>query len=120
LKRVDWDMPVISLTGLQTFLGGLPIVAVALVKDPVFQPLSTVAMGAVLYNIFIAGALGTYGWYKVISLFPANVSALGTLMIPIVGVISGYVMLGETIGPREFSAMILICSALTLTLFKPG
>jgi len=120
LKRVDWDMPVISLTGLQTFLGGLPIVAVALVKDPVFQPLSTAAMGAVLYNIFIAGALGTYGWYKVISLFPANVSALGTLMIPIVGVISGYVMLGETIGPREFSAMILICSALALTLFKPG
>ena len=55
----------------------------------------------------------------VISLFPANVSALGTLMIPIVGVISGYLMLDEPIGPRELSAVILICSALALTLFKP-
>ena len=56
----------------------------------------------------------------VISLFPANVSALGTLMIPIVGVISGYLMLDEPIGPRELSAVILICSALALTLFKPS
>jgi drug/metabolite transporter (DMT)-like permease len=119
LKRVEWEMPVITLTGWQTFLGGLPIVAVAMVKDPVFQPLSAEALGAVLYNIFIAGAFCIYGWYKIISLFPANVSALGTLMIPIVGVISSYFMLGEPIGPREFSAMILICSALALTLFKP-
>ena len=71
------------------------------------------------YNIFIAGALGIYGWYKIVNLFPANVSALGTLMIPIVGVISGYLMLDEPIGPRELSAVILICSALALTLFKP-
>ena len=120
LKRVDWDMPVIALSGWQTFLGGLPIAAVAVVTDPVFQPLSAGALGAVIYNIFIAGALGTYGWFKVISLFPANVSALGTFLIPIVGVISGYLMLSEPIGPRELSAMILICSALALTLFKPG
>ena len=119
LKRVDWDMPVITLAGWQAFLGGLPIVAVAVVKDPVFQSLSAGPLGSVLYNIFIAGALGTYGWYKIISLFPANVSALGTLMIPIVGVTSGHLMLGEPIGPRELSALMLICSALALTLFAP-
>ena len=55
----------------------------------------------------------------VISLFPASVSALGTLMIPIVGVISGNLILDEPIGPHELSAVILICSALALTLFKP-
>ena len=60
----------------------MPIVAVAhKVKDPVFQPLSAKALGSVLYNIFIAGALGIYGWYKIVNLFPVNVSALGTLMI---------------------------------------
>ena len=119
LKRVDWEMPVISLTGWQVFIGALPIVAIALIKDPVFSPMSVGAVGSVLYNIFIAGALCTYGWYKIVSLFPANVSALGTLMIPIVGVTSGHLMLGEPIGLREFSAMILICSALALALFTP-
>ena len=120
MKRVDWEMPVIALAGWQSFLGGLPIVAVAVVKDPVFQSLSAGALGSVLYNIFIAGALGIYGWYKIVNLFPANVSALGTLMIPIVGVISGNLMLGEPIGARELSALMLICSALVLTLFTPG
>ncbi|MDP6788650.1 MAG: DMT family transporter [Rhodospirillales bacterium] len=120
LKRVDWEMPVITLTGWQVFIGALPLVAIALIKDPVFQPLSAGALGSVLYNIFIAGALCTYGWYKIISLFPANVSALGTLMIPVVGVISGHVMLGEPIGLRELTAMIFICSALALALFTPA
>ena len=57
MKRVDWEMPVIALAGWQSFLGGLPIVAVAVVKDPVFQSLSAGALGSVLYNIFIAGRL---------------------------------------------------------------
>jgi drug/metabolite transporter (DMT)-like permease len=65
-------------------------------------------------------AFCNYAYFKVVSLFPANVSAIGTLMIPVIGVTTGNLILGESVGWREMAAMALIGSSLALTLFMPS
>ncbi len=84
-----------------------------------FPPLTPPAWGMLVFVVLIPICFCTYAFFKVVSLFPANVSAIGTLMIPVVGVVSGSLLLGEPIGWRELLSMALIGSAMVLTLLFP-
>ncbi|MSO85661.1 MAG: DMT family transporter [Rhodospirillales bacterium] len=116
-KRIGCAMPVLAHTGWQLFLGGLPLVAAAFVfeaADGANWSLPIVIL--VAYNI--VGPLGFcyWAWYKVVALFPAHVAAIGTLLIPVVGVASGAAILGEPFGWPELMALALVTGALALTL----
>ena len=47
----------------------------------------------------------------------ATVASIGSLMIPVIGVVSSAVLLDEPIGWRELVALVLVLSAITLVLF---
>ncbi|MDP7668768.1 MAG: DMT family transporter [Rhodospirillales bacterium] len=118
LKRVAWGVPILVLTGWQLFLGSLPYVPGALLfEDASLGAISPAATLAVLYNIFVAISLGTYLWFRIVQLLPANVSAICTLMSPVIGVIAGNLTLGEPLGGSELAALALVCAALALALF---
>jgi drug/metabolite transporter (DMT)-like permease len=120
LKRIPWGMPTVSLAAWQLVIGGLPIAIVALVIEyPELQPVSGVAVAAVIYTVLGPTCFCVYGYFKVISLFPAGVSAIGALMIPVIGVASSSLLLGEPVGWREGTALVLVCSALGLVLLGP-
>jgi drug/metabolite transporter (DMT)-like permease len=53
-------------------------------------------------------------------MFPAAIAAIGTLAVPVVGVFSSAVILGEPVGWREFTAMDLSCGALATVLVVPA
>ena len=118
LKRIGWGVPVLALTGWQLFLGSLPYVPGALLlEDASLGAISPAAVLAVLYNVFVAISFGTYLWFRIVQLLPANVSAICTLMSPVVGVFAGNLALGERLGGSELAALALVCAALTLALF---
>ena len=118
LKRVAWGVPVLALTGWQLFLGSLPYVPGAILfEEANLGAISPAAALAVLYNVFVAISLGTYLWFRIVQLLPANVSAICTLMSPVIGVIAGNLALGEPLGGSELGALALVCAALVLALF---
>ncbi len=120
LKRVAWRVPTLSLAAWQLLIAGLLITAVSAMLDEIhFPPLTPPAWGMLVFVVLIPICFCTYAFFKVVSLFPANVSAIGTLMIPVVGVVSGSLLLGEPIGWRELLSMALIGSAMVLTLLFP-
>jgi len=121
LKRVRWEMPTLSLAAWQLLVAAVPIVPLALLIDDWHLPaLSGPAFATLVFVIIVPICFCSWAFFKVVSLFPASVSAIGTLMIPVIGVVSGGLILGEPIGWRELVAMFLIGSALGLTLFFPA
>ena len=48
------------------------------------------------------------------------IAAIGTLAIPVVGVLSSALILGEPVGPAEAAALILVCAGLAVVLILPG
>jgi drug/metabolite transporter (DMT)-like permease len=50
---------------------------------------------------------------------PVAVSSLSSLPVPIVGVISGMIVLGERPGPTEWIALALVLGGLFSVLFQP-
>ena len=118
LKRIDWSIPTVTLTGWQLMIGGVPLIVGSLAFEvPAWQPASLAAWAGVFYNVFAVISLGTYLWVRAVRLLPAGVSALGSLMIPVIGVISGALWLGEPLGWREAGSLVFILAALWLTLF---
>ena len=117
LKRFPTRMPTASFTGWQLLLGGIPIVLGALILDRSdWHPISPVAWFAVAYNVVIAFVLCYWAWYKLVATASAGVSAIGTLLIPVVGVFSSMLVLGERPSLAEYAALALVIGALATVL----
>jgi drug/metabolite transporter (DMT)-like permease len=118
-KRVDWRMPVISVTTWQLVIATPPMVLAGVLLDgPDLSTVSVAAWLAVAYTAMVATVFCYYAWFKIVSLVPATVSAISVLAIPVVGVAGGNVVLGEPVGWRELAALVLVCGALSLVLLR--
>jgi drug/metabolite transporter (DMT)-like permease len=117
LKRYPTRMPTTSFTGWQLLIGGVPIVLGALVLDGQrWHPISPYAAFAIAYNVVVAFVLCYWAWYKIVSTASAGVSAIGTLIIPVVGVFSSMLVLGERPSLAEYLALALVIAALATVL----
>jgi drug/metabolite transporter (DMT)-like permease len=70
-------------------------------------------------------ALGPMGvcylaWFAALRRLPAATAAIGTLTVPIIGIIAAAMMLGEPLGIREAPAMMLTLAGVALALQKPN
>jgi len=118
-KHVDWKLPPLPLVGWQLLIGGLPITIVALIVDgPHLEPVSAAAIWSSLYILVFPIILAWVAWFKVISMVSITVISVATLFVPVLGVISGNVVLSEPIGWREVISLILVCASLTLVMKK--
>ncbi len=122
LKYFRWTMPITVLSGWQLILGGIPVIVGAFVLEPVTVLLhvSWEAALATGYVILIGNILCFWAWMKVVHLFPASVASIGTLAIPVIGVLSSAVVLGEPVGAGEIAALILVIVALSIVLIRPS
>jgi drug/metabolite transporter (DMT)-like permease len=112
LRRWSPPLPNTTLTGWMMLLGWIPVGIVAPIADPEWlSALSTmpgVAWFAVLYNIFMSGAIANWTWFRMARALPVAVSSLSSLPVPVVGVFSGMLFLHERPGPGEFVALALV------------
>ena len=74
------------------------------------------AMFGFWYNVFIALLFCYWAWNKLVQMVPASVSSLGSLIIPVVGVFSGMVFLGEVPRWQDFAALVLVLAAIATVL----
>jgi len=119
-KRVAWPLSVLAVAGWQLLLGGLPFILVAANEPFVMLEASPTALWAAVYTVALPLLFCQYAWLKVVSLFPASVASLGTVMVPIVGVVSGALLLGEPLGWREITALVAVLLSLILLLPQPA
>jgi drug/metabolite transporter (DMT)-like permease len=120
LRKWKPPLPQNTLSGWMMLSGWLPLAIAA----PFFavQPLPTpTAVGwfAILYNIFLAGTLAHWAWFTLARTLPVAISSMSSLPVPIVGVFSGMLVLGERPGAGEWAALALVVAALVAVLWAP-
>lgn len=120
LRRWALPLPQNTLTGWMMLLGWLPLAVAAPFFDPhplaALAAMSSVTWFAVLYNIFFAGTIAYWAWFRMARTLPVVVSSLSSLPVPVVGVVSGMLVLGERPGASEFVALALVLASLTTVL----
>ena len=73
-------------------------------------------LAGLIYNVFFAFIFGNWAWMKIATVAPVSVSSLSTLMVPVVGVFSGVLILGERPGWNDYAALVLVCASLATVL----
>jgi drug/metabolite transporter (DMT)-like permease len=119
-KRRRFTLNAMALAGWQLTIGAVPM----LVMVPVFEPLRIPDVSATAwlmwaYTTFPALVFCYAAWFQVVKLMPVNVASISVLLVPAVGVLSGALILGEPLGLREITALLLIGAALALVLLLP-
>jgi len=121
LRRWAPPLPQNTLTGWMMLIGWVPLAIAAPFFDP--HPLASLATMsgtawfAVVYNIFLAGTLAHWAWFRMARTLPVAVSSLSSLPVPVVGVLSGMLFLGERPGASEFIALAMVLASLAAVMF---
>lgn len=74
--------------------------------------------GLIAFLAYPATLLGGAIWSWLLGRHPATVVAPFTLLVPITGLLSGYLVLGETITPIEIGGAVLVIAGLVVTVLR--
>lgn len=85
-----------------------------------FANLDLSGIGAVLYIAYLTTILAFAGWGRLIRDYGAGRIAPFSLLVPVFGMISSAVILGEEFGPVQLLAALLVLLGLVLTVIKPA
>lgn len=119
IRRWPIDLPLISFSAWQmTISFPLLLVGALLFEQNSISPLnlSFWPLAGLIYNVFFAFIFGNWAWMKIATVAPVSVSSLSTLMVPVVGVFSGVLILGERPGWNDYAALVLVCASLATVL----
>lgn len=119
-----WSVPVPA----STFSAWLNVVAfvplfglsLAIEHGP-FTPFGFSAgpMIGALYSALVASLLCQWAWFKLVAVTTATVASLSILAVPIVGVFSSLLVLGEVPRASDYAALALVVASLS-TVMLPG
>jgi drug/metabolite transporter (DMT)-like permease len=117
VKFFKWHMPGTLVMGWQLLIGGIPIIVGAILIDPVtaIAAVSWKAIAALMFVVALPTIFCHWAFFMVVQIFPANVAALSTLGIPVIGVFSSALILGEPVTATELIALFLVVLSLGLT-----
>ncbi|MEO7150904.1 MAG: DMT family transporter [Burkholderiaceae bacterium] len=120
LKRSAVRVPATVLTGWQLLFTGVPLSIGALVlgDHQWFMPSwSTIAM--IGYITLVPMCVGNVCWFAIVGLLPASVAGLGSILVPVVAMLSGALVHGEPLGAMQLAAMACCAGSLSLALLRP-
>ncbi|HLW27292.1 MAG TPA: DMT family transporter [Kiloniellales bacterium] len=123
MKRFTWSLSAAALSGWQLLIAAGFAILGALLFDgdrPWADDWSLSEISGVVYAVTVSIAFGHWAWFRIVRIFPAPIAAIGTMLVPVVGVFSSALLLGEAIGINELVALVLVTSGLFCVLVLPG
>jgi drug/metabolite transporter (DMT)-like permease len=116
-KHFPLEMPPTSLAAWQIGIGCLPVAIVGLLLErPDPAALSAVGWASMAYLTLVQFCLCYVCWFAALERLPAATASIGTLLVPVVGVLSAAAMLHEPFGLREFIALAVALGGVALAL----
>ncbi len=105
---------VLSLTTWQMVFGSVPLIIAALLTYSGGPEWTISFWWGLAYTVVLANAVAWFLWLYALHALPAGAAGLGTLSIPVVGVIAAWIQLGEVPTLVEGIGMLLIIGGLAV------
>jgi probable blue pigment (indigoidine) exporter len=102
-------MPPVAAVGWQIGLGTVPLLLAMFVEQPSLATIDVRGWLALTASGVLALGVGYIAWFAALQRLPASLVTIGSLLVPMIGVSTSAILLGEPLGLRE-------CIALALTL----
>ena len=123
LKRFPVDASPLVIAAWQLALGALTTFPVMLLAETVPDPRTFMATTWIAFglHVVLAQAVATTLWFTILSGLPSGIAAIGSLLVPGIGVLGAAVIIGEHPTPADWIglALIVAASASVLVRFEP-
>jgi drug/metabolite transporter (DMT)-like permease len=119
LRRSTIDVPLLAIVFWMTALTAVVMLLAAIAFErPQWRAPEPLVWGSIVYN-----AIGVFGfahaaWFYLARTMPPVASSISVMLIPVLGVFSGAVLLGETVHGTDWAAVALIVLAIALVLLR--
>jgi len=119
LNRVPLPMPPLVVVAWQVGLGCLVMLILGVVfEQPDYGALTAQGLACLVYMTLVPMGICYLTWFETLRRLPPSSASTGMLLVPLIGVISAALILGEPLGIREVVAMVLVLGGVTLALQK--
>jgi drug/metabolite transporter (DMT)-like permease len=122
LKWAKIRAATLAVAAWQLLLGWLMLAAGMLIFDglPHISPLPVNVVAWIAYNGLIGMGLAYFLWFVVVDRLPTTTASLGSLLVPVVGVIGSAVVVGERPSLTDIVGFACIFAAAASVLLQPG
>jgi len=114
-KKYPLHLPPFSAAAWQVGLGSLPVALIGLGfehADP--AKLSSVGWILIFYCTVVQFCVGYVCWFAALARLPASVAAIGTMAVPVIGVVVSALTLHEPLGIGQIAALVFTLSGVVL------
>lgn len=110
LERVSVEMQLLSQLAISAVL----LIVLAPFFGPFIRELAPVHWAALAFQTLAVASFGYLFWFFLLKRYPAGAVASFSFLSPVFGVLLGWLLLGEMIGPEIIGGLVLVALGITL------
>lgn len=117
LNRKPLPMPPLVVVAWQVGLGCATMLVLGMLfEHPDVTAITPLGLGCFVYMTLVPMGVCYVTWFETLRRLPPTTASTGMLIVPVIGVVSAAIILGEPLGYREWAAMALTLGGVTLAL----
>ncbi len=114
-KKLPIQLPPLTAAAWQIGIGCFPIAVAGLaIETTHLEKVTQLGWWLLFYATVMQFCVAYVSWFAALARLPASVAAIGTMAVPVIGVVASAVALGEPLGPGQIAALILTLAAVVL------
>ena len=114
-KRRPILLPPIPAAAWQVGIGCLPVaIAGLLIETTNVSAITETGWALLVYSVVGQFCIAYVSWFAALARLPASVAAIGTMAVPVIGVVTSALALHEPLGPGQIGALIFTLAGVAL------
>jgi drug/metabolite transporter (DMT)-like permease len=114
-KKLPLTLPPLSAAAWQIGIGCLPVALIGFCFETAdVTAVSNLGWVLIFYSTVIQFCIAYVAWFAALSRLPASVAAIGTMAVPVIGVVASAVALHEPLGLGQIVALLFTLAGVVL------
>ena len=114
-KKLPVNLPPVSAAAWQIGIGCLPVAIVGLaIEKASIAGFSDFDWGLLTYSTVVQFCVAYVCWFAALARLPASVAAIGTMAVPVIGVVASSLALHEPLGIGQIAALLFTLAGVAL------
>jgi drug/metabolite transporter (DMT)-like permease len=116
-KKLPLHLPPLSAAAWQIGIGCLPVAVVGLLVERAdVADVTHLGWILIVYSTVIQFCVSYVSWFAALARLPASVAAIGTMAVPVIGVVASALALHEPLGPGQIAALAFTLAGVALAI----
>jgi len=114
-KKAPIKLPPIPAAAWQIGLGCLPVAIAGLsIETTKVSAITGTGWALLVYSVIGQFCIAYVAWFAALARLPASVAAIGTMAVPVIGVVASALALHEPLGAGQIAALVFTLAAVVL------